>query len=263
MITDSMAAEWIKFSALRSSRWTIPLVVLFTVGVSANAAWADRSNWPTYGPERRALFNPLRDAFPEAAYLVVVLVAGSLGVMVIAGEHAGGLIRTTFAAMPARRTVMAGKLLLLTAVMGGFGVLGAGGSVAASHGIPGGRDGHSSLGDPGGFRAVAATALLVPVCALIGAGIGAVIRHTAAGVATTVGVLLLLPWLLDSDRYRWAAEVSNVMPLTAWLRLIQLRPDPFWPDPYPATVTGSWLTYAAWPLLAAVVAIVVTSRRDV
>jgi hypothetical protein len=32
---------------------------------------------------------------------------------------------------------------------------------------------------------------------------------------------------------------------------------------YPATVTGSWIVLAAWPLVAAVVAIAAIHRRDV
>ncbi|MFF3686086.1 hypothetical protein [Streptomyces sp. NPDC002187] len=53
-----------------------------------------------------------------------------------------------------------------------------------------------SLGHPGAFRAVAA------VCALIGMGLGALIRHTATTLVTYTGILLLLPFLLN-DRHRW------------------------------------------------------------
>ncbi|MFD4139834.1 hypothetical protein [Streptomyces sp. NPDC058572] len=38
--------------------------------------------------------------------------------------------------------------------------------------------------------------------------------------------------------------------------------DPFESAPYPATIGGSCIVYAAWPLAAAVIAMAAVRRRD-
>ncbi|MEU4773402.1 ABC transporter permease subunit [Micromonospora sp. NPDC023644] len=262
---DLLAAEWIKLWSLRSTRWTLPLVFLFVIGTSVNASLADHRNWPTYPEGRRELFRlygPVRDAFPEAGYLLLILASATVGALTIVGEHQSGLIRATFAAVPARRAVVAAKAAVLTAVMLVLGTATAATAFWVSQAILADRDAGWSIGEPGVLRAVAASAVLVPVCALVGMGLGALTRHAAAAVATATTVLLLAPMLVDSDEHRWIAEAHNALPLTAWLRLIEVHPDVLNPDPYPATVTGAWLTLAAWSLTATLTAITLTHRRD-
>ncbi|GGM38216.1 hypothetical protein GCM10011608_23620 [Micromonospora sonchi] len=128
--------------------------------------------------------------------------------MTIVGEYGNGLIRASFAAVPARRSVVAAKAVVLAGVMLALGTLTAASSFGVSQTILADRDAHWALGDPGVLRALAATALLAPVCALIGMGLGALIRHTPASVGAALAVLVLLPMAVDSDRIRWVAEVA-------------------------------------------------------
>jgi ABC-2 type transport system permease protein len=258
---DVLAAEWIKLWSLRSTPWTLLMVTLYVVGVSAYASLADYRNWPSYAPERRALFDPLRDAFPQPATLFLVLAAGSVGANAIVGEYSTGLIRTTFAAVPARASVVAAKIGVVVAVMTAAGVVAALASFAVSQGILSTRGAAVSITDPVALRAVVASALLVPVCALVGMGIGALLRHPATTIAAAVGTLLLLPLLFDVD-HRWSAAVHYALPLPAYERLIVADPDVFHQIAYDGTVRGSWLAFAGWALVSAVVAVVVVSRRD-
>ncbi|RLK12309.1 hypothetical protein DER29_5587 [Micromonospora sp. M71_S20] len=262
---DLLAAEWIKLWSLRSTRWTLPLVHLFVVGVSVNASLADHRNWPAYPEGRREMFRlygPVRDAFPEAGYLLLILASATIGALTIVGEHQSGLIRATFAAVPARRAVVAAKAAVLAGVMLVFGTVTAATSFWVSQAILADRGAGWSIGEPGVLRAVAASAVLVPVCALVGMGLGALTRHAAGAVAAATSVLVLVPMAVDSDEHRWIAELYNALPLTAWLRLIEVHPDVLNPDPYPATVTGSWLTLATWSLTATLTAITLTHHRD-
>jgi hypothetical protein len=112
------------------------------------------------------------------------------------------------------------------------------------------------------FRALVASALLAPVCALVGLGLGVLIRHGAATMVTSVFTLLMLPTVFtESDR--WSADIKHAMVVTAWKRLVQnWEPDPGSLG-YTATVPGSWIVYALWPLIAVVLAVVVVRRRDV
>ncbi|MCX4388524.1 hypothetical protein OG777_16510 [Micromonospora peucetia] len=262
---DLLAAEWIKLWSLRSTRWTLPLVFLFVIGVSVNSSLADHRNWPTYPEERREMFRlygPVRDAFPEAGYLLLILASATLGALTIVGEYQSGLIRATFAAVPARRAMVAAKAVVLAGVMLVFGTLTAATAFWASQAILADRGAGWSIGEPGVLRAVVASAVLVPVCALVGMGLGALTRHAAAAVFAATTVLLLLPMVVDRDEHRWIAELYDTLPLAAWLRLIEVHPDIINRDPFPATVAGSWLTLAAWSLAATLTAITAIHRRD-
>ncbi|MER7419292.1 hypothetical protein ABT346_21350 [Micromonospora peucetia] len=262
---DLLAAEWIKLWSLRSTRWTLPLVFLFVIGVSVNSSLADHRNWPTYPEGRREMFHlygPVRDAFPEAGYLLLILASATIGALTVVGEYQSGLIRATFAAVPARRAVVAAKAAVLTGVMLVLGTVTAATSFWLSQAILADRNAGWSIGEPGVLRAVVASAVLVPVCALVGMGLGALTRHAAAAVFAATTVLVLAPLVMDSDEHRWMAELYNALPLVGWLRLIEVHPDIINRDPYPATVTGSWLTLAAWPLAATLTAITTIHRRN-
>nr|MDQ2814185.1 ABC transporter permease [Actinomycetota bacterium] len=53
----------------------------------------------------------------------------------------------------------------------------------------------TSLSDPGVLRAVLVAALYLTVVALLGLGLGALLRHTAAAIGIAAGLLLVLPIL--------------------------------------------------------------------
>lgn len=104
--------------------------------------------------------------------------------------------------------------------------------------------------------------LLVPVCALVGMGLGALLRYAAPAIVSAAVVLILLPTAFDDDR-RWEAAINHALPLTAWQHLVDTRPVPAWAQvAYPATTNGSWAVYPVWSVVAAVVAAIVVHRRD-
>ncbi|MEK8142708.1 hypothetical protein NKH18_12240 [Streptomyces sp. M10(2022)] len=91
-----------------------------------------------------------------------------------------------------------------------------------------------------------ASALLAPVCALIGLGLGVLIRHSATTVLTGAFTLLMLP-MFFSPSERWSAAVNHSMAVSAWRRLVQnwgrrpataLSPSPPSPAPGPCTHSG-------------------------
>ncbi|MEV5708710.1 hypothetical protein [Actinoallomurus sp. NPDC052274] len=263
---DLLAAEWTKLWSLRSTSWTLLLSGLVIIGINVNGAVADYHNWPHYDADIRAIFVPIwaiRDAFAQVAGLVVMLAAGSVGAITITGEYGTGLIRTTFAAVPARRSLVAAKLIDVTAVMLGYGTVVAGASFWASQAILSGHHVGMSIGYPGAFEAMAASALLAPVSALIGMGLGAIIRHGAATMVITTAVLVLLP-LCFTDHYRWTADIKHALPASAWGRLVDVGYGRFgFTVRHPTTTTEAWITLALWALAAAAVSIAVVDRRDV
>ncbi|MEU9041595.1 MULTISPECIES: ABC transporter permease subunit [unclassified Kitasatospora] len=259
---DLLAAEWIKFWSLRSIPWVLGLSTLAVVAANLRSAqYTHDHSTPGDGDPVMMAQVALNAAFGLPSADILMLVGGTIGAIVIAGEYATGLIRTTLAAVPDRRAVLVAKACVLTAVMLGFGVLSVGVSFGATQAILSDVGIGQSLTDPAAFRYVAAAVLFGPVCALVGLGLGTLIRHSAGAVVGTVVVLFFVPSLV-TERYRWTADLLHALPLPAWQRLARTTLAGQRPSEYPPTVAGSWITFAAWSLASVVIAAVVIRRRD-
>ncbi|MBO1331202.1 ABC transporter permease [Streptomyces sp. VRA16 Mangrove soil] len=260
--TDLLAAEWIKIRSLRSTPWILGVVVLTVLTAAGFAAYGDYQNYPRYSAQaRRDHVWSLGDAFPAAGWLTLMLAAGSVGAIVAVSEYSSGLIRTTTVAVPARRQVVLAKAAVTALLWTAVGLVCALGSFALSQSILSGRDAAVSLGDVGSLRAVAASALLAPVCALIGLGLGVLVRHSATTMVGTAFTLLMLPTFFHSPR-PWVERIDHVMVQSAWQRLVTLYG--WGPEPYGGqTTAGAWTVFAVWPLAAVALALVVVRRRDV
>lgn len=261
---DLLAAEWIKLWSLRSTYWVLGGGTLALIGLNVQTTLATYRRMPDWPAERLAEYNWLHEAFPRTPYMVFVLAVGTVGALAITGEYNTGLIRTTFAAVPARRSVVAAKAVVLTVVMTVLGTVVAATSFGVTQAILARRGGGFSVGDPGVLPGIAGSALLPAVCALIGLGIGALVRHTAAAVFSVFGVLLLLPEATTGQTYQWVEAVHEALPFSTW---DSLRNAPFphllghdpWGMP---SLAESWTTLAVWPLVAVTLALVVVHRRD-
>jgi hypothetical protein len=258
---DLLAAEWIKLWSLRSTWILLALCPAGTLGTAFAGSERQYQQWPRLAAHLRAAFDPFYDPFGRDAWALAALLAGLAGALMITGEYSSGLIRTTFSAVPARRRVMAAKVLLTTAVMAFFGAACALGSFSMSQAIMSGRHAGLSLDAPGALRAVAASALLLPACALIGMCAGALIRHTAGTVVTTITVLILVPSLIKPGTSRGLAAVVNVLPLNAWTGLIPGIAEKY-NIIYPPSVTGAWISLGIWLLAATAIADLVVAHRD-
>ncbi|MFE6153416.1 ABC transporter permease [Streptomyces sp. NPDC057889] len=259
---DLVAAEWIKVRSLRSTPWVIVLVTLVVTGVAAARALADYNNFPSYNAltQREHPFS-LGDSFPAEGYLTLMLAAVSVGAIATVSEYGSGLIRTTTVAVPARGAVVLAKAVVQAVLWTVLGSVVGLCSFSVVQAILSGRDAAISLGDPNALRALAASALLAPVCALVGLGLGVLIRHSATTVVAGSFVLLLLP-VFFSSRKPLSVTFANAMVRNAWQRLAQIYGTP--PEAYNgATVAGSWTVYVLWPLVALALALLVVRRRDV
>ncbi|QQC92177.1 ABC transporter permease [Streptomyces alfalfae] len=260
--TDLVAAEWLKFRSLRSTAWSLAGAVLAVLAFNAGTAYDTYRYWRENDADGRARFVrdgiALQEAFNGNAMLVMMLAAGAVGALAVAGEHRTGLIRTTFAAVPARRPLLAAKVLVVAAATTALGAAAAGLSFWLTQTILDGRGVGVPLGHPGAWRLVAASALLAPVSALTGMALGALLRHVGAALVAVFVLLLLLPGVLGDDR-RWTAVAGHATPYQAWLRLAEAGEAT---TRYPWTVAGAWATLALWSLAAAVVAVVAVDRRD-
>ena len=259
---DLVAAEWAKWWSLRSSGWALVATALTVVGFNVGMAYDTYRYWSARDTAARADFVrdgiPLSIAFSTDAAMLFMLALGAIGATAIVGEYRTGLIRTTFAAVPARRSVMVAKVCVVTAVTTVFGAVVSVASFGLTQAVLSGRHAGVAFGHPGALRLVVASALLAPVAALVGLALGAVLRHSAATMTAVVVILLLLPLVFGADRY-WSAVVGHALPAGAWNRLAAVGHQPV---AHPSTVGGAWTVYVVWAVVAAVVAVACVQRRD-
>ncbi|NEY35524.1 ABC transporter permease [Streptomyces sp. PRKS01-65] len=259
--TDLIAAEWIKMWSLRSTPWAFVAGTLAIVGFNIFTAYNDYSNWPGWDAQQKADFMPnwaMLDAFTDAAVLCLMLTASAMGALTVVGEYSTGMIRTTFTAVPARSSVMAAKVVVVTAVSTALGLVAAGGSFWSTQALLAGRDTGLSLGDPGVVSAVLASALAAPVAALVGMAVGATVRASAATIGVSFALLLLVPMGI-SDDHHGTAVVDHLLPYSAWARLIQVAEKPV---NFPWSEAGAWTVYAVWYIVCAAITIFAVRRRD-
>ncbi|EPH40069.1 ABC transporter permease [Streptomyces aurantiacus] len=259
---DLLAAEWLKLWSLRSTPWAYLVTALTVIGFNAGQAYDTYRYWTTEMAGDRDEFVrdgiPLAEAFTPNAVLIHILAAGAIGAVTVVGEYGTGLIRTTFAAVPARRSVMAAKAAVVAAVTTVFGALVALVSFFSTQAILSGKDLGVSLGHPGALRVVVASALLTPVAALVGMAIGTLLRHMGSTIVATVATLLVLPMVVSPDRY-WSALIAHALPYPAWRRLTE--PGAHF-EAYPWSAGGAWTVYAVWALAAVAVTVFSVERRD-
>ncbi|MFF0387916.1 ABC transporter permease [Kitasatospora sp. NPDC004615] len=263
---DLLLGEWFKLISLRSIRWGLLLGLLGLVFLNVNAAIADVNDWDHFSPGMREFFVPggsLAASFTNNACIATLLITGCLGAVALVSEYSTGQIRTTFAAVPARQALISAKIVVLTVVMTAFGVVATAVSFWASQAVLSSKHAGISLAEPGIWRALLASTLLPPVCALTGLGLAAIVRHSVATVVTTVTVLLLIPNFMSENHY-WSACLYHATPFRAWQVLHDLVGTPVNPHiPFPADPAGEWWVYAAWAVGGALAALFFGSRRDV
>ena len=214
-LPQAVQAEWTKLVSLRSTRWTLLITAagaLLVTFLSAHGALHHNAAWyQGFDPTNQSL----------AGLAVASLAIGVLGVLAMSGEYGSGTIRSSLAAVPRRGVLLTAKIVvvgLCTLVVGealSFIVFFEGQAVL-SGGAP-----TASLGQPGVLRAVALSGAFLALFALLGLGLGTVIRHTAGAIAVFAGFTLLAPVLLHSisesiSRYApeliFANSVAAVVP---------------------------------------------------
>lgn len=256
-----LAAEWIKLRSLRSTWAALGFGAFVVIGFAVSRSQNTVQEWALLDPSLQRSFSPLDDTFNGLTAGVLMIVAGCLGALSLVGECANGLIRTTFSAVPDRTRVIAAKVLVLATVMLVAGVVIAGAGFWSSQAILSGIHVGLSIGDPTVLRAVAATALIVPVSALIGMGIGAVARHTAFAIVAVCVLLVVIPASYRANVYLWYDHIMNTFPYVGWTRLVS--PKRFPPSVPLPTITQAWLVYAIWPMVAVLATVLLMRRRDV
>ena len=212
--------EWQKLRTVRST-WYI--VALFAAGMIGLAVLAlSHESYAQMSATGRASFDPTYDGF--LGLVPGQLLLGTLGVLAITTEFSSGMIRATFAAAPRRPLVLAAKAAVLGAVALAAGEISALAAFLAGQAMLKAPVPHATLGQPGVLRAVLLAGAYPALIALIGLGIGAIIRHTAGAICALVGAVFVLPLLLFSLGSSFRNTAQKFLPDTMRNSLIAVKP---------------------------------------
>jgi ABC-type transport system involved in multi-copper enzyme maturation permease subunit len=249
-----LLSEWVKLRSLQSTAWTLLVAVVLLIGLGWLAGWSINASWSEHTPQQQATFSAVDGTL--GGYYLAQLAVAVLGVLLVTGEYATGMVRATFAAVPRRLPVLWAKavlfagvtfaLMLLAAVAAFFG----GQELLGEHG--------TTLSQAGAIRGIVGVAGYLTVVAVLAVALGFIIRSTAGGVATMCGLLLVAPTaglLLPAS---WREQLLPYLPSNAGAAVFSAQPSP---DSLSAAA-GS-VVLAVWLLVAVAAAALVLTRRDV
>ncbi|MEU1311323.1 ABC transporter permease [Streptomyces cinnamoneus] len=182
-LADALLSEWTKIRSVRSTVWTLGVMVLLVVGIGLLVTVGFDSTGDSMGGG-----SPLFVGF--FGLLLGIICVITLGVLTISSEYGTGLIRTTLTACPNRGRVLAAKatvfflltftiMLLCTVLvsMAGWALL----------------EDQSSV-DPSAdvwLRATVGVSLYTAALGLVALAVGTLLRHSAGAITVMLGVVLL------------------------------------------------------------------------
>jgi len=216
-VGQAVRAEVTKLGSLRSTTWTLLTTVigtlLVTILVTNGIHRSGRPAWQGFDPTNQSL----------SGLAIGQLTIGLLGILMITGEYGSGTIRSSLAAIPRRRLLLGAKIIVIASISLVVSEILSFACFFIGRGLLSGHAPVASLGQPGVLRALILSGAFLALLGMFGLGLGVIIRHTAGAITAFVGVVFLLPVLLqplsaDGDPTRFtplhilASSVGAVVP---------------------------------------------------
>ena len=253
-----LRSEWIKLRSVRSTAWSYALLVLVSLALAAvmsstlDLQGADASMIPAAD---QATFIAQTATF---GVFFGQLIAAVLGALTISGEYSTGMIRSTLTAVPRRLPALAAKAVVLFVTTFAVGLVANVGSYLVASMVLSRQGLGVSIAEPAVFLPVLGGALYLALIAVFALGVGTIVRSGAGGIAVVLGIVLLLPMVLQVIAAPWAAAVLPYLVSNAGINMFGLMsfsqvPIEWWVN---LLVVLGWLT------VSLVGAAAVLKRRD-
>lgn len=208
-ISGLLRSEWTKLRSVRSTVWTLGITIVLGIGVSILATAETRAHWLT-SPGSHFGFDPISTSL--IGVIIGQFAIGILGVLVMSAEYGTGTIRATLSAAPRRplmlvaKVIVFGAVALIVAEIVSFLAFFIGQALLTAP-VP-----HATLSSSGALRAVVGSGLYVTVLGLVSLGLATIIRHTAGAISAFVGILLVLPLIIQALPNSLAFDVRRFLP---------------------------------------------------
>ena len=210
----TLHSEFTKIRSVRSTYWTLLMLLAVSAGIGAAISAVSASGWSTTPPADRTPLDATQLSIAGLLVLgqLVIVVAGAL---VLTAEYSTGMIRTSLIAMPRRIVLYAAKAVAFAAVAlvvslaTAFTAFFLGQSLLAS------THQSATLAGPGVLRAVIGSALYITLCGLFAFAAAAIIRNTAGTITAMIGLLFVLPVLVNLLPPSWGNDLVRWLPSSA------------------------------------------------
>lgn len=211
-----LKSEFTKFRSLRSSLWTMLAGVVLVIGLGALISAITASQHHAPGPPGRAAggaVNPVSTSLAGITFAVIAF--GVLGVMFSSGEYSTGMIRSSLTVVPRRLPVLWAKLAVFAAAIFPVSLIASASAFFVGQALLTGHHLGVSISSPGALRSVIGAALYVTVAGMIGVALGALLRSTAAGIATFAAVFFVVPPLTALLPASVSSDLAQYLPTSA------------------------------------------------
>lgn len=243
-------SEWLKFRSLRSTLLVLGAAVVAMIVFGGIIAFNTR-NPVGQDPEDIVASGPLQ------GYYLGQLLMSALGVLVVSSEYSTGMIRATLLAAPTRIPVLIGKAVVFAVVVG-ISLIAA--SIAAFYVAQAVLSGYRptfSLSDPATLRVVVGTGVYLTLVGLIGSSMGWIVRSTPGALVATLGIVLILPVLLEVVFPSWGDYIGAWLPTGAGASFSTTLSQPHALPPWPGLAV-----MVGWVLLGLIAGGITLRRRD-
>jgi ABC-2 type transport system permease protein len=183
-------SELLKLGSLRSTRWTVALVVLAGIGGSVLASLVAN---PLPAGSSSATADAGTAAILTTPLLLSQIVVGVLGVLAMGSEHSSGTIASTLAAVPNRLEALAAKALAVALVAFGLGVIPGLAAYALTIGTRADLGYDGVLTSWGVLGPLLGSGAYLAMVALLGLALATLMRSGVAAITVFIAIQLVLP----------------------------------------------------------------------
>ncbi|MBD0710725.1 MULTISPECIES: ABC transporter permease [unclassified Streptomyces] len=178
---DALASEWTKIRSVRSTLWTLGVMILLMVGIGLGVAAIAAGSHSPMGEESALTFG-FFGMLPASICVI------TLGVLTVASEYGTGMIRTTLTACPSRARVLTAKALVFFLLVFSVTTVVAALVGAAQVAIV---DEAAAPTAAEWLRSTVGAGAYLALLGLLSLALGTLIRHSAGAITVMIGLLLL------------------------------------------------------------------------
>ena len=256
----TLRSEFTKIGSVRSTYWSLLMLFAVSVGIGAAISAVVATDWS----------QPLTPGAPPNVYdptqisMVALLVLGQLvivvpGALMLSAEYSTGMIRTSLIAMPRRIVLYAAKAVAFAAVALVVSLVTAFTAFFLGQALLASSHHSATLAGPGVLRAVIGSALYLTLCGLFAFAAAAIIRNTAAAITAMIGLLFVLPVLVNVLPDGWGTDLVRWLPTSA-ARVISATAGG--QDPHLFSPWGQLTVFAVCTAVLLVVGGILFRKRD-
>lgn len=254
-LLGTVRSEFTKIRSVRSTYWTMLVLLVVGIGLGALVTGLTAAHWNQMGLAERATFNPTRNSLVGLYFGQFVIVV--LGALTITSEYSTGMIRTSLTAMPRRGVMYLSKAAVFTVLALLIGLITSFAAFFLGQALLASTHDTTTLSAPNVLRAVIGGGLFIAVCGLFAYGIGALLRHTAGAISTAIGLLFVLPIVVQFLPASWSDNIVRWLPSEGGLAIWNTRQMP-----HEWTAWGEFSVFVAYTAAILIAGFILFRKRD-